>query len=198
MSGTAKQIDPLSLTAPPHTSFPTTITTTHSSVVGKTTLKRVNTPPELSLFKLMSSDQSALEAKKAGHQRSHSAVGQRITTDTIMNGTASAGLTMRPGTSASAMSALQIGIDSMRSPCFVHKTFGGSINLERVLDECRAEEMTPHNLLRTATGVREVARQLGIPPTFILTDYRSHRNQNEDQKCDDCHKGSGSRTCATY
>ena len=75
----------------------------------------------------------------------------------------SAGLTMKPGTSASAMNALQIGMDSMRSPCFVHKTFGGSINLERVLDECRAEEMTHHNLLQTATGVREVARQLGMP-----------------------------------
>ena len=79
-----------------------------------------------------------------------------------MNGAASAGLlTMRPGTSASAMSALQMGMDSMRSPCFVHKTFGASIDLERVLDECRAEEMTHHNLLQTATGVREVARQLG-------------------------------------
>jgi hypothetical protein len=69
---------------------------------------------------------------------------------------------MRPGTSAGAMSALQMGIDSIRSPCFVHKTFGASIDLERVLGECRAEEMTHQNLLQTATGVREVARQLGM------------------------------------
>jgi len=69
---------------------------------------------------------------------------------------------LRPMTSASAMTALQMGLDSMRSPCFVHKTFGASINLERVLDECRAEEMTHQNLLQTATGVREVARQLGM------------------------------------
>jgi NAD+ kinase len=61
---------------------------------------------------------------------------------------------------------MQMDLDSLRSPCFVHKTFGGSIDLERVLDECRAEKMTHHNLLQTATGVREVARQLGI--SFII------------------------------
>lgn len=60
------------------------------------------------------------------------------------------------------MSALQKGMESIQSPCFLHKTFGESIDLERVLDECRAEEMTHHNLLQTATGVREVARQLGM------------------------------------
>ena len=95
----------------------------------------------------------------------------------LMNGGCnSAGLAMKPGTSASAMNALQLGMDSMRSPCFVHKTFGGSINLERVLDECRAEEMTHHNLLQTATGVREVARQLGIDtylPRQLLTIGRT-------------------------
>jgi len=182
-----------------NSSFPTTDV---SPTGTRSALKRVNTPPGLSLFNLMSSDASALAAKPQSHKRSYSAVGRTVVIDQEalrVSGTCnSAGLTMKPGTSASAMNALQIGMDSMRSPCFVHKTFGGSINLERVLDECRAEEMTPHNLLRTATGVREVARQLGIPSTFDLTDYRSHRNQNKDQKCDDCHKGSGSRTCATY
>ena len=32
------------------------------------------------------------------------------------------------------------------------------------MEECRAEEITHHNLLQTATGVREVARQLGKIP----------------------------------
>lgn len=124
-------------------------------------LRRVNTPPGLSLCNFMSGDASVLAAT-GNHKRSYSAVGRTIVPDVNVNGCSSAGLLMRPGTSASAMSALQMGIESMRSPCFVHKTFGGSINLERVLDECRAEEMTHHNLLQTATGVREVARQLGI------------------------------------
>lgn len=127
----------------------------------RSTLKRVNTPPGLNLFKLMSGDASVLTAPHQ-HKRSYSAVGKAASPEVAaVNGTASAGLMMRPGTSASAMSAV-MGLDSMRSPCFVHKTFGASIDLERVLDECRAEEMTHHNLLQTATGVREVARQLGI------------------------------------
>lgn len=128
---------------------------------SRTTLKRVNTPPELNLFNFMAGDASALRAT-GHHKRSKSAVGGTKAPDSNLNGAASAGLMMRPGTSASAMSALQMGMDSIWSPCFVHKTFGGSINLERVLDECRAEEMTHHNLLQTATGVREVARQLGM------------------------------------
>ena len=139
--------------------------TTHTSppISSRTTnLKRINTPPGLSLFNLMAGDGATAQTiPGTQHKRSYSAVGRSVMPDTLMNGAASAGLTMRPGTSASAMSALQMGIDSIRSPCFVHKTFGGSIDLERVLGECRAEEMTHHNLLQTATGVREVARQLG-------------------------------------
>jgi len=143
--------------------------------VSRATLRRVNTPPGLNLFNLISSaDASALAAPSFQHRRSHSAVGQTVATEPAMNGSVSAGLTMRPGTSASAMTALQIGMDSMRSPCFVHKTFGPSINLERVLDECRAEEMTHHNLLQTATGVREVARQLGIGLFLKFAQYRPY------------------------
>jgi len=134
-----------------------------SSSTTTTTLKRVNTPPKLSLLALMSSDASALAATMGSvHRRSRSAVGQQTTARDPANRIAPDEKALRPMTSASAMTALQMGLDSMRSPCFVHKTFGASINLERVLDECRAEEMTHQNLLQTATGVREVARQLGM------------------------------------
>lgn len=145
--------------------------TTHNSLstgISRTNLKRINTPANLSLLNLMSGDANALAAtSNSQHKRSYSAVGRTVVPDTLINGAASAGPTMRPGTSASAMSALQMGIDSIRSPCFVHKTFGASIDLERVLGECRAEEMTHHNLLQTATGVREVARQLGTSPSHF-------------------------------
>jgi hypothetical protein len=126
-------------------------------------LKRVNTPPGLSLFRLMTSsgDRNGAATSRE-HKRSVSAVGRTVPSDETTNGSLSAGFLMRPGTSASAMSALQKGMESIQSPCFLHKTFGESIDLERVLDECRAEEMTHHNLLQTATGVREVARQLGM------------------------------------
>jgi hypothetical protein len=133
-------------------------TTDSIAALSPPTLKRVNTPPGLDLFDLLPS-----KVVTTQHKRSQSAAGYTIVGHSSMTGNVEAGsATLRPGTSASAMSALQMGMDSMRSPCFVHKTFGGSINLERVLDECRAEEMTHHNLLQTATGVREVARQLGI------------------------------------
>lgn len=161
--------------------IPSTTHTSLSTGISRTNLKRVNTPANLSLFNLMSGDANALAAAASNsqHKRSYSAVGRTAVPDTLINGAASAGLTMRPGTSASAMSALQMGIDSVRSPCFVHKTFGGSIDLERVLDECRAEEMTHHNLLQTATGVREVARQLGISQWYF-TNFRSYRDKDEN------------------
>ena len=121
----------------------------------RSSFKRVNSPPELNLLNLFSMDPIHQ------HKRSKSAAGGKPANV----GTLFADMSgIRPATSASAMSALQMGMDSMRSPCFVHKTFGGSINLERVLERCKAEEMTHHNLLQTATGVREVARQLGTAP----------------------------------
>jgi hypothetical protein len=149
-----------------HKDFPTSHADSSSSLTSTTpALKRVNTPPSLNLLALMSSDASALAAT-GGHRRAHSAVGRQQSvagsTNSSVNSMAPDEKALRPMTSASAMTALQMGLDSMRSPCFVHKTFGASIDLERVIDECRAEEMTHHNLLQTATGVREVARQLGM------------------------------------
>jgi NAD+ kinase len=148
-----------------HKDFPTSHAASSLSLTSTSpALKRVNTPPSLNLLALMSSDASALAAT-AGHRRVHSAVGEQTVAgskNSVVNSMAPDEKAMRPMTSASAMTALQMGLDSMRSPCFVHKTFGASIDLERVIDECRAEEMTHHNLLQTATGVREVARQLGM------------------------------------
>lgn len=139
--------------------------------VSRSLLKRVNTPPELNLFDLTFS--AGLSFERNQHRRSHSAVGQTIRPEPIMNGCASAGLAMGPGNGAGSLYAPQ-SIDSIRSPCFVHKNFGGSINIERVLEECRAEEMTHHNLVQTATGVREVARQLGtISEASLLTVGRT-------------------------
>lgn len=146
-----------------HKDFPTSHADSSSSVTSTTpALKRITTPPRLGLLALMASDASALAAT-TGHRRAHSAVAQQSVAGANNSSVnAMAPDEIRPMTSASAMTALQMGLDSMRSPCFVHKTFGASIDLERVLDECRAEEMTHQNLLQTATGVREVARQLGI------------------------------------
>ena len=157
-----------------------------SQAKSRATLKRANTPLNLKLLDLMAGD----NAVTRHHGRSLSAAGGFVGPNANVSGALSTPTT-KPPTSARAMSALKRGLDDMKSPCFFHKTFGGSINLERVLDECRAEEMTHHNLLQTATGVREVARQLGIYIQWSLLICRSYGDQDKDQECHDCDEGEG-------
>ena len=54
----------------------------------------------------------------------------------------------------------------LQSPCFFHERFDDVINIDKVLKEVQADAEYPshHRLLRTAAGVREVARQLGRKP----------------------------------
>ncbi|KAI5811424.1 ATP-NAD kinase-like domain-containing protein [Peziza echinospora] len=54
----------------------------------------------------------------------------------------------------------------LQSPCFFHENFDDAINIDKVLEEVQAdsEYMSHHRLLQTATGVREVARQLQRKP----------------------------------
>jgi NAD+ kinase len=59
--------------------------------------------------------------------------------------------------SASKMAALA-------SPCFFHKKFDGAVNIERVLEEISDDCMSHSRLMQTATGVREVSRQLQRRP----------------------------------
>jgi hypothetical protein len=134
-----------------------TETFNNSPNIPRSVVKR-SKPLGLDLVKLMTGDASALAATHQ-HKRSFSAAGRTLAPAVINSGSQSAGL--KPESSASAMSALELNLSALQSPCFVHKTFGKNINLERVLDECRAsEQMTHQNLLHTATGVREIARQL--------------------------------------
>ncbi|KAL4964851.1 putative NAD+ kinase Utr1 [Aspergillus stella-maris] len=53
----------------------------------------------------------------------------------------------------------------MQSPCFFHKRFDDAVNLEKVLEEIKDDEWMSHSrLLQTATGVREVSKQLQRQP----------------------------------
>ncbi|KAL4806215.1 ATP-NAD kinase-like domain-containing protein [Aspergillus unguis] len=84
----------------------------------------------------------------------------------------------RPHTSSSsqrlsaALSNLQLGsYDNtsgrmfMQSPCFFHKRFDDAVNLQKVLEEVTDNEWMSHSrLLQTATGVREVSKQLQRRP----------------------------------
>ncbi|KAF2140481.1 uncharacterized protein K452DRAFT_327363 [Aplosporella prunicola CBS 121167] len=71
-------------------------------------------------------------------------------------------LTLDPESlSASKMAALA-------SPCFYHKKFDAAVNIDKVLEEIRDNEGMSHSrLVQTATGVREVSKQLQRRPMKI-------------------------------
>lgn len=54
---------------------------------------------------------------------------------------------------------------SNSSPCFFHRRFDDAVNIDRVLEEIAGDETMSHSeLVQTATGVREVSRQLQRRP----------------------------------
>ncbi|MCJ1366020.1 NAD(+) kinase [Acarospora aff. strigata] len=54
---------------------------------------------------------------------------------------------------------------SLQSPCFYHQRFDDAVNIERVLEEIAGDEWMSHSrLMQTATGVREVSKQLQRRP----------------------------------
>ncbi|KKK20746.1 putative NAD+ kinase Utr1 [Aspergillus ochraceoroseus] len=71
----------------------------------------------------------------------------------------------------------------MQSPCFFHKRFDDAVNLQKVLEEITDDEWLSHSrLLQTATGVREVSKQLQRRPikravknVMIVTKARDNR-----------------------
>jgi len=88
----------------------------------------------------------------------------------------------RPGTASSqslsaALSELQLSsthrnitpstarFTSLQSPCFYHQRFDDAVNIEKVLEEIAGDEWMSHSrLMQTATGVREVSKQLQRRP----------------------------------
>ncbi|KAI9678019.1 MAG: NAD(+) kinase [Caeruleum heppii] len=53
----------------------------------------------------------------------------------------------------------------MKSPCFFHQRFDDAVNIDKVLEEMVDDEWTSHSrLMQTATGVREVSKQLQRRP----------------------------------
>lgn len=54
---------------------------------------------------------------------------------------------------------------SLQSPCFYHQRFDGIVDIDKVLDEIKNDEWMSHSrLVQTATGVREVSKQLQRRP----------------------------------
>lgn len=53
----------------------------------------------------------------------------------------------------------------LQSPCFFHKRFDDAVNIKKVLEEIADDEWLSHSrLVQTATGVREVSKQLQRRP----------------------------------
>jgi NAD+ kinase len=54
---------------------------------------------------------------------------------------------------------------ALQSPCFYHQRFDDAVNIDRVLEEIQDDEWMSHSrLMQTATGVREVSKQLQRRP----------------------------------
>ncbi|KAI0003994.1 ATP-NAD kinase [Xylariaceae sp. FL0662B] len=83
----------------------------------------------------------------------------------------------RPSTSASPQQlseALELAarnmtpttaLPSLQSPCFYHNRFDDAVNIDKVLEEIKSDEWMSHSrLVQTATGVREVSKQLQRRP----------------------------------
>ncbi|KAI5927760.1 ATP-NAD kinase-like domain-containing protein [Camillea tinctor] len=67
-------------------------------------------------------------------------------------------LALRNGTPTTAFPALQ-------SPCFYHNRFDDAVDIDRVLEEIKNDDWMSHSrLVQTATGVREVSKQLQRRP----------------------------------
>ncbi|PGH04809.1 NAD+ kinase [Blastomyces parvus] len=71
----------------------------------------------------------------------------------------------------------------LKSPCFYHQRFDDAVNIDKVLEEIAADEWMSHSrLMQTATGVREVSKQLQRRPiklavknVMIVTKARDNR-----------------------
>ncbi|EQL30628.1 NAD+ kinase [Blastomyces dermatitidis ATCC 26199] len=71
----------------------------------------------------------------------------------------------------------------LKSPCFYHQRFDAAVNIDKVFEEIAADEWMSHSrLMQTATGVREVSKQLQRRPiklavknVMIVTKARDNR-----------------------
>lgn len=71
----------------------------------------------------------------------------------------------------------------LQSPCFFHQRFDDAVNIDKVLEEIGSDEWISHSrLMQTATGVREVSKQLQRRPikravrnVMIVTKAKDNR-----------------------
>uniref|UniRef100_A0A8H7N919 NAD+ kinase n=1 Tax=Bionectria ochroleuca TaxID=29856 RepID=A0A8H7N919_BIOOC len=82
-----------------------------------------------------------------------------------------------------ANSASMATLPHLRSPCFYHKRFDEAVDIDKILEEIKNDESMSHSrLVQTATGVREVSKQLQRRPVkravrnvMIITKARDNQ-----------------------
>lgn len=116
---------------------------------------RNNKPEALSLNSMLSAQNpSAAGDGLADHHLPSSAASSQKLADALND------LALRRSnlTPTTALPALQ-------SPCFYHQRFDDAVNIDKVLEEIKNDDAMSHSrLVRTATGVREVSKQLQRRP----------------------------------
>ncbi|KAK4116259.1 ATP-NAD kinase [Canariomyces notabilis] len=115
---------------------------------------RNNKPQALSLNGML----SAHSAPKSGENRPSSACSQQLCD--ALYGLAQA-QNPRPTVTMTPTAAFP----SLQSPCFYHTRFDDAVDIDKVLEEIKNDEWMSHSrLVQTATGVREVSKQLQRRP----------------------------------
>ncbi|KFX96642.1 hypothetical protein V490_03217 [Pseudogymnoascus sp. VKM F-3557] len=105
---------------------------------------------------MVSSLSGMLAAQNAGDSRPGTSSSQKLSAalSELASNTAKCGST--PATAR---------FPALQSPCFYHQRFDDAVNIDRVLEEISGDEyMTHSRLMQTATGVREVSKQLQRRP----------------------------------
>ncbi|KAK0392483.1 hypothetical protein NLU13_1978 [Sarocladium strictum] len=115
---------------------------------------RNNKPEALSLNSMLSQNPTAAGDGLVDHRLPSSAASSQKLADALNE------LALRRSnlTPTTALPALQ-------SPCFYHQRFDDAVNIDKVLEEIKNDDAMSHSrLVRTATGVREVSKQLQRRP----------------------------------
>ncbi|KAF3769093.1 ATP-NAD kinase [Cryphonectria parasitica EP155] len=115
---------------------------------------RNNKPQALSLPSMLSNNSTA----GAGDARPGTSSSQLCDAlnDLALRSSGAAGVPARTPTTA---------LPALQSPCFYHQRFDGIVDIDKVLEEIKNDEWMSHSrLVQTATGVREVSKQLQRRP----------------------------------
>ncbi|KAG8421504.1 hypothetical protein J3458_003379 [Metarhizium acridum] len=142
--------------APSHDSIPR-----QTIVKALASVARNNKPEALSLDNMLATQNTETPGSAASSQRLANALQD---------------LARKQSTPISALTA-------MKSPCFYHQRFDDAVDIEKVLEEIKNDEWMSHSrLVQTATGVREVSKQLQRRPikravrnVMVVTKARDHQ-----------------------